>query len=54
MKSLLKIIISHPTGNQNSRNAIKALIESNNLFFFITSLSIDTKKFILKILVKHY
>ena len=50
MKSLLKIIISHPTGNQNSRNAIKALIESNNLYFFITSLSIDTKKFILKIL----
>ena len=44
----MKIIISHPTGNQNVRNAIKSFQERNNLYCFITSLSFTiSKKFLI-------
>ena len=40
----MKVIISHPTGNQNVRNTIKSLQERNHLFCFVTSLSFSIKK----------
>ena len=40
----MKVIISHPTGNVNVRNAVKTFDERNSLFCFITALNISIKK----------
>ncbi len=41
----MKILISHPTSNQNNRYSILALKNNNMLHSFITSINIDHKKF---------
>ena len=48
----MKILISHPTSNQNNRNTILALKKNNMLHSFITSVNFDTNKFPLNILPK--
>ena len=40
----MKIIISHPTGNQFVRNAVKSLQQHKSLYCFITSLNFTIKK----------
>ena len=50
----MKIIISHPTGNQNVRNAIKSLEEKNSLDCFITSFNLTIEKKFLFFLPKHF
>ncbi len=40
----MKIVISHPTGNQNSREAAKAFEETGKLKSFITALHIPSEK----------
>lgn len=40
----MKILISHPTGNQNSREAVKAFERTGRLKNFITALSIHSDK----------
>ena len=48
----MKILISHPTAHQGTRNAILAFKKKNMLFGFTTSINFDTKKFPLNILPK--
>lgn len=36
----MKILLTHPTGNQNSRNAVQALAEAELLHAFVTSLHV--------------
>lgn len=40
----MKILISHPTGNQNSREATKAFEKTGNLKNFVTALNIHSAK----------
>ena len=56
----MKIMVVHPTGNQNVRNAALSFYERNKLFALVTNVSFNTNKFgysflpkkILKILEK--
>jgi hypothetical protein len=41
----MKILISHPTSNQNNRNTILALKKNKMLYSFITSLNFNHKRF---------
>ena len=49
----MKILISHPTSNQNNRYSILALKNSNMLHSFITSININHKKFPYNILTQN-
>jgi glycosyltransferase involved in cell wall biosynthesis len=44
----MKIIISHPTGNQNSKEALKSFEEYNILDKFFTALNINSNNFFFK------
>lgn len=39
-----KILVIHPTGNQNSKSVARGLADSDNLFAFITALNINSKR----------
>ena len=49
-----KIVISHPTSNQNNRNLVQALYKKKLLLKFITSINLNTKKFPLNILPTNF
>ena len=45
----MKILISHPTSNQNNRYSLQALSEKKILLKFVTSVNFDITKYPLKV-----
>ena len=48
----MKILLTNPTNNQNSKNLGLALLQSRRLEKYVTTIHFNTRKFYFKILVK--
>ena len=48
----MKILIIHPSGNQNTRQALQALKKKNLIYSFITSINFNIEKFYYNFLPK--